>query len=153
MPRLAERVTAMGLVINWLYMAPDFVRLQRAMSGWFVIKVAVFCHRNVSKRYAQNIYIDKLDSTYTHATVDSINKEPTPAIGTSSRSCGIEMSQSDVASGIGHAEDEETPDCREHNDRFGYEEGAQLVRAQKGKRQMDTPEEEERKHASAGDTN
>ena len=63
MPRLAERVTAMGLVRTWDHIAPVFVLDQRAMSGygmliyirffercvvndwlltWLVIKVAVF---------------------------------------------------------------------------------------------------------------
>lgn len=33
MPRLALRVTAIGLVKSWLHMAPVFVLLHRAMSG------------------------------------------------------------------------------------------------------------------------
>ena len=41
-PRLAERVTASGLVTICDHMAPDFVFDHLAMSGWLVIRVAVF---------------------------------------------------------------------------------------------------------------
>ena len=41
MPKLADRVTAMGLVKSCDHIAPVLVLLQRAMSGWFVISVAV----------------------------------------------------------------------------------------------------------------
>ena len=41
-PNDAERVTARGFVTNCDHWAPVFVLLHRAMSGWFVISVAVF---------------------------------------------------------------------------------------------------------------
>lgn len=41
MPSEAESVIASGLTIRFVYMDPDLVLLQRAMSGWFVIRVAV----------------------------------------------------------------------------------------------------------------
>lgn len=41
-PRDAERVTAIGLVISWDHWAPDLVLLHLAISGWLVISVAVF---------------------------------------------------------------------------------------------------------------
>lgn len=41
-PRLADRVTAMGLVISCDHIAPDLVFDHLAMSGWLVMRVAVF---------------------------------------------------------------------------------------------------------------
>jgi hypothetical protein len=41
-PRLAERVTAIGLVIICDHIAPDLVLDHLAISGWLVIRVAVF---------------------------------------------------------------------------------------------------------------
>jgi len=41
-PRLADRVTAIGLVINCDHIAPDLVLDHLAISGWLVMRVAVF---------------------------------------------------------------------------------------------------------------
>ena len=40
-PRLADNVTAIGLLNSCDHIAPVFVLLHRAISGWFVIRVAV----------------------------------------------------------------------------------------------------------------
>lgn len=42
MPRDADSVTPIGCVINCDHCAPDLVLLHLAMSGWFVMSVAVF---------------------------------------------------------------------------------------------------------------
>lgn len=41
-PREADNVTPIGCVINCDHCAPDLVLLHRAISGWFVMSVAVF---------------------------------------------------------------------------------------------------------------
>ena len=52
------------------------------------------------------------------------------------------MSEADVALGIDHAEDEQTPDRRQHDDCLEPEELAELVGAEESEWKMDQPEEE-----------
>lgn len=60
------------------------------------------------------------------------------------------MTKSNIALRIDHAEDEQSPNRRQHNDSLEPEEVSELIRPEKRQRQMNQPEQEERQQSSTG---